>query len=265
MTLVNDQAVAVPEPTSLVAVHDQCAMVEAWAAGCDSVPLLQDAANKLAAIDEYLCRTTIEGRGRVAKSMRLLEQRIGHVIGAASRDHDRRRGAKSTQADVGLSKDQRSDFRKMAAHPDIVEKVAAASTDEKPATRKAVLAAIREHEDRQRAEAKEREAARLLAATEVYEKRIVALTAEAPDLAKRVTDERSLLDAESTLRERREEDVCRFRRHVHNAQSAASAWAYLVSLAAGRAWRQDDVLAELNPTDRQLIDEAIEIIRKGTA
>lgn len=71
----------VAEPSSLVVVHDQCAAVEAWAEQCDSVPELKDAANKLAAIDEYLLRTATEGRGRVAEANRRLEVRIGVLLG----------------------------------------------------------------------------------------------------------------------------------------------------------------------------------------
>lgn len=46
--------VLAPEPSSLAAVDDQCASVEAWAEQATSIPELRDANNKLAAIGEYL-------------------------------------------------------------------------------------------------------------------------------------------------------------------------------------------------------------------
>lgn len=69
------------EPTSLVAVTDQCMAIETWAAQCDSIPELKDWKNKLAAVDEYLARTSTEGRARVAATMRRLEVRIGELLG----------------------------------------------------------------------------------------------------------------------------------------------------------------------------------------
>lgn len=46
--------VVAAEPTSLVAVEDQCAAIEAWAEACTSIAELRDAGNKLSAIDKYL-------------------------------------------------------------------------------------------------------------------------------------------------------------------------------------------------------------------
>jgi hypothetical protein len=121
-------------------VFGQCDSIERWAAECDSVPQLRDAGHKLAAIDEYLSRTTTEARARVAVAMRHLEARIGDLLGPAEHGGDRRE-SKSTVTD--LSKDQRSDFRLMAKHPDIVEEVIANSTDEEPASRRKVIEAIK--------------------------------------------------------------------------------------------------------------------------
>lgn len=46
-------------------------------------------------------------------------------------------------ANDGLTRNQRYEFRLMAAHPEIVEQVIAESTDEQPASRRKVMAAIR--------------------------------------------------------------------------------------------------------------------------
>lgn len=129
--------IAVREPTSLVAVHDQCDALEQWAEECESVPELRDAGNKLAAIDEYLSRTSAEGRARVAAAMRRLETRIGQL------DEKRKPGPSSCLASNELSKKQRHQFRQMASHPEVVEEVIAESTDGAPASRRKVLDRIR--------------------------------------------------------------------------------------------------------------------------
>jgi hypothetical protein len=133
------------EPTSLVQVDDQCAAVEAWAEQCDSVPELRDASNKLAAIDEYLTRTSTEGRARVAAAMRRLEVRIGSVLGPAQHGGDR--SGEQVVHDQ-LDPRQRHDFRRMAQNRDLVEDEIATSTDDQPASRRRVTDAIRNHLDR---------------------------------------------------------------------------------------------------------------------
>lgn len=136
------------QPTSLVAVDDTCAAIEAWAEECDSIPELKDAANKLAAIDEYLDLTTTEGRGRVAAAMRRLEVRIGRLLGPPPppQETGARKGS-SADEPSGLTPNQRSDFRKLAENEDVVEGVIAESTDQQPASRNKVKAAIREQQE----------------------------------------------------------------------------------------------------------------------
>lgn len=132
------------EPSSLVQVDDQCAAVEAWAEQCESVPELRDASNKLAAIDEYLSRTSTEGRARVAGAMRRLEVRIGTLLGPAHHGGDRRSDQVHRDELDPLTKAHRHDFRQMAEHPEVVEDVIASSTDEHPASRRQVQEAIRQ-------------------------------------------------------------------------------------------------------------------------
>lgn len=54
-------------------------------------------------------------------------------------------------ANDGLTRNERWQFRKMADHPEIVERVIQESTDADPASRRKILAAIAEHEGREEA------------------------------------------------------------------------------------------------------------------
>jgi hypothetical protein len=129
------------QPSSLEAVEDQCLMVESWAESCDSIPQLRDASNKLAAISEYLAATSTAGRGRVAEAQRRLEARIGQLL---PNEQGRRADRELLHRDEEvLSPQQRSAFRAMAADPETVEAVIAASTDDQPASRRQVIEAIK--------------------------------------------------------------------------------------------------------------------------
>lgn len=57
-------------------------------------------------------------------------------------------GAKASLASDGLTRNERWKFRRMAAHPDIVERIIRESTDENPASQRRVLAAIAVEEGR---------------------------------------------------------------------------------------------------------------------
>ncbi len=133
---------AVHEPPGVVAVHDQCDAIEQWAAECQSVPELRDAGNRLAAIDEYLQRTTTEGRSRVAAAMRRLEVRIGELLGPATVGTNQHSEPLVATNGSDLSRIQRHEFREMAAHPEVVEEVIEESTDDEPASRRKVQDAI---------------------------------------------------------------------------------------------------------------------------
>jgi hypothetical protein len=148
VTPMSDLAV-VTEPASLAVVEDQCLAVELWAEQTDDVAAIKDAGNKLAAIDEYLARTTSEGRGRIAAAQRRLEVRIGKLIGPASTG----RPSAETSVATELSKDERHAFRKLAEHEDKVEQALAESTDKRPASRRSVLNRIKQAaKDRRNAE-----------------------------------------------------------------------------------------------------------------
>lgn len=135
---VHDAMVIATEPSTSIAVHDQCAQVEAWAEQCASIPELRDAGNKLAAIDQYLAKTSSEGRERVAATLRRLEVRIGKLLGPAVV------GAHSSANEgAELTPNQRSEFRAMAEHEEVVEQVIAGSSNEALASRAKVTSAIK--------------------------------------------------------------------------------------------------------------------------
>lgn len=136
------ELVAPEQVSDLVVLDDQCASVEQWAADCDSIAALKDAGNKLAAIGEYLQRTSVEGRARVAAAMRRLEVRIGELLGPAQNGGDRR-SDQFHRDETEISGPIRTQFRAMAANPDAVEQVIAESSDEEPASRRKVMQAVK--------------------------------------------------------------------------------------------------------------------------
>lgn len=133
--------VVATEPTSLVAVEDQCARIEAWAETCANVAELRDAMNKCSAISEYLRLTAAEGTARVETAKRRLEVRVGVLLGPAQLGGDRSEQVDRGQPDI--NKATVSHFRAMAADPDTVEEVIAASSDTEPPSRRKVMDAIK--------------------------------------------------------------------------------------------------------------------------
>jgi hypothetical protein len=108
-----------------------------WLPRATDVAAIEDVKARLEAIDVYLQRTSEEGRAEVAATMRRLEVRIGELLGPATV------GAHSSATEgARLTKDERFEFRQMAAHPVVVEEVIATSTDQRPATRRQVTAEI---------------------------------------------------------------------------------------------------------------------------
>jgi len=126
-------------PMSPVAIEQRCLSIEAWAEGCESVSELRDAGARLAAIDEYLARTSSEGRAMVAATQRRLEVRIGILLGSATV------GAHAGATARDLSRTERREFRLLATNPDAVEEVIANSTDDEPASRREALRAVAPH------------------------------------------------------------------------------------------------------------------------
>jgi len=135
--------VVATEPTSLIAVEDQCARIEAWAETCDNVAELRDAMNKCSAISEYLRLTSTEGCARVEAAKRRLEVRIGLLLGPPRRPEETGRGTQRRDSEIEIPDHQHSSFRAMAADPETVEAVIAGSTDAAPPSRKKVMGAIK--------------------------------------------------------------------------------------------------------------------------
>lgn len=135
--------VVATEPTSLVAVEDQCARIETWAETCDNVAELRDAMNKCSAISEYLRLTSTEGCARVEAAKRRLEVRIGLLLGPPRTPTETGRGTQRRDSEIEIPEHQHSSFRAMAADPDEVEAVIAASTDQNPPSRRKVMDAIK--------------------------------------------------------------------------------------------------------------------------
>lgn len=136
--------VVATEPTSLVAVEDQCARIEAWAETCDNVAELRDAMNKCSAISEYLRLTATEGTARVETAKRRLEMRVGLLLGPTRQGQKSDDGPLHRDEEVaGMHDSQASTFRAMAADPETVEEVIAASSDTEPPSRRKVMDAIK--------------------------------------------------------------------------------------------------------------------------
>jgi len=134
------------EPISLAHITAQCRSIEVWAEHCDSIPDITDARNKLAAIEQYVAATSKDGRAQIAAAQRRLEIRIGILLGPAKAGNptgaNQHGGTSSAIEDPPLTKDERSQFRKMADHPEIVDAVVDESDDETPASRRRVLGEI---------------------------------------------------------------------------------------------------------------------------
>lgn len=135
-------ALAVPSPSPGLDVHGLCQQIEARLPEITDVGTLRDTAARLSAIDRYIAATSTEGRAQVVATIRRIELRVGQVLGPV---RERERTDLSQASDSGsaeIPKDDRARFRAMAAHPEVVERIIAESTDEAPATRSRILDVI---------------------------------------------------------------------------------------------------------------------------
>lgn len=136
---------AIPEPatTPVPALLDACEAVVAWADSCDDIGLVREVHDRMAAIAEYLAR---QDHARAAQTaMRRIEVRIGELLGPGA-GPGRPPGNSPHAANSGLPNNRASEFRKMAAHPEVVEEVIADSTEQAPPSRSKVLDAIKQLE-----------------------------------------------------------------------------------------------------------------------
>lgn len=135
---------AIPEPsgTPVPALLDACDAVVAWAEQCDDYAMVRDVYDRMAAIAEYLARQ--EHARSAQAAMRRIEVRLGELSGPAEHGGDRRSDQVSRERlDRDLPRNDLYKFRKMAAHPDIVDQIIDESTEQAPASRAKVLDAIR--------------------------------------------------------------------------------------------------------------------------
>lgn len=136
---------AIPEPstTPVPALLDACAAIVAWARGCDDVAEVREAHRRMKAIAAYL---ESQDHARTARTAMIqIEVRIGELLGPAVNGGDRRSDQLPREV-TDLPPNRAHEFRKMAAHPDVVEQVIAESTEKAPASRSKVLEAIRDLE-----------------------------------------------------------------------------------------------------------------------
>lgn len=135
------EIVVIPEQAqSLAQVNTICDSVEVWVQTVDRPEMIVDAVGRLAAMSEYLRATSAEGRGRIELTARKCGIRLGEVLPKQSTDP--RACPDSGQA---ISKQRRTEFRKMAANADLVDIIG--STDEDPLTHNKLLEAIKQRED----------------------------------------------------------------------------------------------------------------------
>lgn len=129
---------ALPEPSALDV--EQVASLGrellAWAEQTDDVAAVRDAANRWAAITEYVRRTSREGVAEAEAALRRLEVRVGQLNERPGQ------GSRTSAYAQKLEPSRAREFELMAEHADVVEQVIAASDDASPPSRRKVLAAI---------------------------------------------------------------------------------------------------------------------------
>lgn len=144
-----------------------------WAEDVTDPEAIRDAANRWAAITEYVRRTSREGVAEAEAVQRRLELRVGVLLGPARNGGDRR-SDQFTHEGTDIAANARSEFRLMAEHPDIVETVIAESSDASPPSRRKVIAAIRNTNDQRATDA-------LIAEAEPHANSIREMRANLPD------------------------------------------------------------------------------------
>ncbi len=133
-----------PEHLTIAEARDVCASVVQWANECDDAETVLRAREAFRVVAEYLRINDAAREGEAA--MRYLEMRIGELAGPAAMGRPTGDGKLPSLVTNDLHHGRLHDFRKMAAHPDVVEQVIAESSQQSPPSRNKVLNAIRELE-----------------------------------------------------------------------------------------------------------------------
>lgn len=138
----------VPEPSAVPDVYALCTTIEGHIDRCDDPGVLHDVKARLAAVSKYIDMTSKNGVAKVVGTMRMIEVRIGELLPPPSQgrrtDLDPEPFSPEKKVDLPFTPKQISEFRLMSAHKDIVAEVVADSTDDMPATRRAVLTVVKE-------------------------------------------------------------------------------------------------------------------------
>lgn len=132
-----------PEHLTIAEARDVCASVVQWANECDDAETVLRAREAFRVVAEYLRINDAAREGEAA--MRYLEMRIGELAGPAQPSNQYTDTAVPSLVQHA-GRNRLHDFRKMAAHPEVVEQVIAESSQQSPPSRNKVLNAIRELE-----------------------------------------------------------------------------------------------------------------------
>ena len=139
---------AIPQPDKLTIAEarEVIAEVVEWANQCDDAEMVDQAREMFSVVVAYLRINDAAREGEAA--MRYLEMRIGELAGPAvmGRNQHDGRGFHNDETLSSIHPATLHGFRKMAAHPEVVEQVIADSTQQSPPSRNKVLNAIRELE-----------------------------------------------------------------------------------------------------------------------
>lgn len=147
-------ALVLPDPKSItpaeIAHFGQ--QVEAAAAGTTDPHVVNDLSNRWAAITEYLRRTSTEGLKQAEATKIRLLARIAELTPKQPRGPKPHHGNPifigADKNSDPLPKDRMVEARKIAEHPDIVERVIEESTDADPPTKAKVIREIKTHQRR---------------------------------------------------------------------------------------------------------------------
>lgn len=131
----------VPDPTTASAalLRERCLEVRVWADQCNDIGQAVEALDRVAAVEAYLAKKGQEHEAQEAA--RWLEVRIGELLG----DPKDTTGRPLAREQEVIPQTDRSRFRKLAAHRDLVAEMV-------PCSRNAVLKAIKQAEAADRPE-----------------------------------------------------------------------------------------------------------------
>lgn len=137
---VNLPALPRPETLTIAEARDVCASVVQWANDQEDIEAVLAARRAFEVIAKYL---QLNDAAREAETTMLhLEVRIGELAGPAQLG--RPSGNVPDAVHIDLHRNRLYEFRQMAAHPEIVDRVIEESTEASPPSRNKVLEAIRE-------------------------------------------------------------------------------------------------------------------------